>query len=301
MHVSLRQLWRWTLGAATGALLLVSLPGAGHASIDELCISPKGKIVGINGGCSKPNRELVWDSEGVTGPEGPQGPQGPQGDPGYQGEPGPQGPQGPVGPTGAIGYTGDKGNTGVQGPTGVTGREGDQGPQGFQGPVGPQGPQGLPGHIGIDGTQWMFLTGGDLGTSVELLFSNQGVLAGNNTPLFYGPGNGVDIGLEQITVPIANATVAQLWVQTKNVAGPGNSYTFEVCRNSNCKTGVTCTISLPTLTECNDLSDTLDFQEGDTLALRGSASTDANATQVTWAVVLKQTATKNSPILPVQP
>jgi hypothetical protein len=299
MHVSLRQSWRWMLGAATGALLLVSLPGAGHAAIDELCISPKGNIVGINGSCSKPNRELVWDTAGVVGPEGPQGPQGLQGNPGPPGQDGPQGPDGPSGPTGSIGLTGAKGNKGVQGPTGTTGREGDQGPQGFQGPKGPQGPQGNPGHIGIDGTQLMLLSGGDLGTSVELLFGSQGILNGlDNNPRFYGPGNGVDIGLEQVTVPISNGTVTQLWVQTKNVAGPGNSYTFTLCRNSNCNTSVSCTISLPTLTECNDLNNSVGYQEGDTLALQGKASISANPTEVSWAVVVKQTATKGSPILP---
>jgi hypothetical protein len=145
----------------------------------------------------------------------------------------------------------------------------------------------------------MLLTGGDLGTSVETLFGTQGILNGlDNNPRWYGPGNGVDIGLEQVAVPISNATVTQLWVQTKNVAGPGNFYTFTLCRNSNCSTLVSCTISLPTLTECNDLNHTLDFQEGDTLALEGTASSNANPTQVTWAVVLKQTATKSSPVLP---
>lgn len=295
MHVSLRQAWRWMLGATTGALLLVSLPSAGQA--DELCISPKGNIVGVGGSCSKPNRELVWDPDGV---QGPQGPQGPQGIPGYTGATGAQGPQGPVVPTGAIGATGDPGNKGVTGPTGATGPEGDQGDQGDQGPTGPQGPQGDPGHIGINGTQLMLLSGGDLGTSVETLYGNLAVLgqAMVPVPIFYGPGNGADIGLEQIAVPIANGTVTQLWVQTKNVAGPGNSYTFTLCHNSNCDTPVTCTISLPTLTECNDLNHSVDYAEGDTLALKGVASTDANPTEVSWPVVVKQTATAASPVLP---
>ena len=117
-------------------------------------------------------------------------------------------------------------------------------------------------------------------------------------PIFYGPGNGADIGLEQVAVPIANGTVTQLCVQTKNVAGPGNSYTFTLCHNSNCSTPVTCTISLPTLTECNDLTHTVDYAEGDTLALMGVASTVANPTEVSWSVVVKQTATAASPVLP---
>lgn len=140
------------------------------------------------------------------------------------------------------------------------------------------------------------LVGGDLGSSVQTLNASNGddgLLSGINTPLFYGPGNGVDIVLESEAVPIDSGTVTQLWVQTKNVPGagpPSENYTFVLCKNSSCKTPVTCTINLPNLTECNDLTDTLDFAAGDTIALQASASAGANETEVSWSVVLKQTA-----------
>jgi len=305
MLLSLRHARRALLGAATGALFLASLPGAGQASTLSLCITPHGKIVGVNSSCSPANRFIEWDDEGVTGPTGPQGPAGPQGIPGGVGATGPTGPQGPVGPTGAVGEAGATGDTGVKGPTGQEGAPGDQGPQGDQGPKGPTGPQGDPGHIGINGTQSFMLVGGDLGTQVQTLASNVSsddyILSGINSPLWYGPGNGVangsddvspegGFGLESIAVPIDNGTVTQLWVQTKNVPGPGQTYVFVLCKNSSCVTPVTCTITLPGLTECNDLVDTLDFAPGDTIALQASASGGANPTHVSWSVVVKQTA-----------
>src|SRR6266481_9143064 len=130
MHLSLRYARRALLGAATGALFLAILPGAGHATTITLCISPHGKIDSVNSSCSPADRLISWDDGGVPGPTGPQGPAGPQGLPGATGATGPQGPQGPFGPTGAIGSAGAVGDTGVKGPTG---QEGAPGPQGLQG------------------------------------------------------------------------------------------------------------------------------------------------------------------------
>ena len=155
------------------------------------------------------------------------------------------------------------------------------------------GPQGAPGHLG---TQSFLLTGGDLGSSVQTLDSNEGVLSGTNSPLYYGPGNGVDTIVESEAVPIDSGTASTLWVQVKNVAGPGQSYTFILCKNGVCDPkGVACTISLPTLTECSDLVGTLSFAQGDTIELQGTATTKAAPTEVSWSVVMTQTA------LPVPP
>jgi hypothetical protein len=135
------------------------------------------------------------------------------------------------------------------------------------------------------------LTGGDLGDSVQVFDSNDGLLSGTNTPLYYGPGNGVDSIVESEAVPIDSGTASQLWVQTKNVAGPGATYTFVLCKNGVCDSkGVTCTINLPTLTECNDPVGTLSFSQGDTIYLRGDATRGANPTDVSWSVVMTQTA-----------
>ena len=301
MHLSLRYARRALLGAATGALLLAILPGIGHASGEcvtlSLCMSPHGKIDSVNSSCSPADRLISWDACGVTGPTGPQGPQGPQGNPGDQGATGPQGPTGPVGPTGATGVAGAPGDQGPKGPTGVTGPQGQQGLQGPPGDQGLTGPQGLPGHLG---TQSFLLTGGDLGSSVQTLNSSNGdngLLSGLNSPLFYGPGNGVDNKFESEAVPIDSGTASQLWVQVKNVAGPGQTYTFTLCKNGTCDPlGVTCTISLPTLTECSDLVGSVAYGQGDTIYLKGTATPNANETEVSWSVVVTQTA----PPLPVR-
>jgi hypothetical protein len=303
MHLSLRYARRALLGAATTALFLAVLPGAGHATTISLCISPHGKIDSVNSSCSPADRLISWDDGGVQGPTGPQGPAGPQGLPGFTGATGPQGPQGPVGPTGAIGLPGAVGDTGVKGPTGQEGAPGLQGLQGPQGPQGPTGPQGNPGH---NGAQSFIMAGGDLGDDVQThnlaSFSLNFVLGGVAGPgfspvLYYGPGNGVDNILESEAVPVDFGTVTQLWVQTKNVPGPGQSYTFVLCKNSVCDpklTFVTCSISLPNLTECHDTIDTLDFAAGDTIALKAIASTSpppgALPTHVSWSVVFTQTA-----------
>lgn len=137
------------------------------------------------------------------------------------------------------------------------------------------------------------LAGGDLGSSVQTLNTknwDNGLLSGTNNPLYYGPGNGVDTILESEAVPIDSGTASTLWIQTKNVASPGESYTFELCINSNCSTGVKCTINLPTLTECSDTIHTQAYARGDTISLKGTASPKASATEVSWSVVITQTA-----------
>jgi len=309
MHVSLKHARRVVLGVAVGALLLAAAPGSGRADIIQLCVSQKHKriILPLGGTCSPPNRAITWDSDGVVGPSGPQGPKGQQGPQGPTGSPGQMGPQGPVGPDGMIGMTGNVGATGPQGPAGEMGSQGPEGPTGPTGATGPAGPSGAPGVNGINGEQFYTLGGGDLGSNVELLFGYQSVLGGedaaggatnppcvtptcSNSPVYYGPGNGADNQLESVAVPIDASTVTQLWVQTKNVPGPGESYTFQLCINSDCTSPkVTCTIELPTSTECNDLVDIQKYQPGDQIALMGTASKGAAATEVSWMVVVHQT------------
>jgi hypothetical protein len=296
MHLSLRHARRAMLGAAVATLLVTGLPSAGHADTLSLCIGQLGKIVEVNNpdDCFPPKRLITWDSDGVPGPAGPQGPAGAQGEPGATGAAGPQGPQGPVGPTGAVGATGATGAAGVQGPTGATGAQGPEGAQGAQGPQGPTGIAGVNGTNGTNGTQEFLLVGGDLGANVQEFnateIGDSGVLSASNSPLFYGPGNGVDTILESEAVPIDSATAGQLEVQTTGVPGPGEKYTFELCINKNCNTGVTCFINLPTLTQCSDNVDTQAYNQGDTIALEATASSGANPAEVKWSVVMTQTA-----------
>lgn len=305
MHVSLKHARRVVLGVAVGALLLAAAPGSGRADVIQLCVSQKHKriILPLGGTCSPPNRAITWDQEGVAGPSGIQGSKGQQGPQGPTGTAGQAGPQGPVGPNGAIGLTGNVGATGPLGPAGEIGQEGPEGPTGPTGATGPTGPSGVP---GINGTQFYTLGGGDLGSNVELLFGYQSVLGGSdaasggnpfcvtgtcsNSPIYYGPGNGADTQLESVAVPIDASTVTQLWVQTKNVPGPGQSYTFQLCINGDCTSSkVACSIALPTSTECNDLVDSQKYTPGDTIALKGTATDGAAATEVSWMVVVHQT------------
>jgi hypothetical protein len=145
-----------------------------------------------------------------------------------------------------------------------------------------------------NGVQFYTLGGGDLGSNVELLFGYTSVLAGTSSPvgtspIYYGPGNGADFTLESESVPIDASTETQLWVQTNTAAGPGQSYTFQLCINSDCTTPkVTCTINLPNLTECSDLVDTQQYKPGDMIALKGTATSGAAATEVSWMVVMHQ-------------
>ena len=292
MHVLLRHARRVALGVAVGALLLAAAPGSGQAEILQLCISPSAQkvVLPLGGTCSKPNRAITWDSDGVEGPSGTQGPKGMQGPQGPTGTAGQMGPQGPFGPGGAIGPVGNAGTTGPIGPAGQMGQQGLQGPTGPTGATGPTGPTGAP---GVNGTQFYTLGGGDLGSNVELLFGYASVLSGSasgTTPIYYGPGNGADTILESEAVPIDASTVTQLWVQTKNAPGPGESYSFELCINSDCLSpAVTCSINLPNLTECNDLIHSQKYSAGDTIALKGTATEGAAPTEVSWMVVVHQT------------
>jgi Collagen triple helix repeat (20 copies) len=324
MHVSLRHARRVLLGVAVGALFLAAAPRAGQAEILTICIAPHGQniLLPLGGTCSPPNRQVTWDSNGVVGPSGPQGPKGMQGPAGPTGAMGEMGPQGPVGPAGIIGPSGLAGATGPIGPAGEVGQQGPQGPTGPTGATGPTGTTGSPGPNGINGAQYYTLGGGDLGSNVELTFGSTSALGGpdgpgggvppfcttgtcSNSPIYYGPGNGADSQLESEAVPIDASTATQLWVETTNVPGPGQSYTFQLCINDDCTSPkVTCTIgnnapsSFPSLTECADLVDTQDFKPGDTIALKGTASLAAAATEVKWLVVMHQTGGTGAPILP---
>jgi hypothetical protein len=317
MHVSFRHARRMVLGAALGALLLAAAPGTGQAQILSICVSPKGQnvVLPLGGTCNSPNRQLTWDSAGVTGPTGPQGPAGTQGPAGATGPMGQPGPEGPAGPAGSIGPVGDVGATGPIGPAGEVGSQGPQGPTGPTGATGPTGPNGASGVTGTNGVQFYTLQGGDLGSNAELLFGYTSVLGGpdapsggnpactsgtcSNSPIYYGPGNGADTQIESEAVPIDASTATQLYVQTTNAPGPGQSYTFQLCINSNCTySPVTCTIDLPTLTRCSDLTDYQSFKPGDTIALMGTATSGAAPTEVKWLVVMHQTGGTGAPILP---
>ena len=312
MHVSLRHARRVIFGAALGALLLAVMPGTGQAQscsggICEICISPKHQTVNVHGGsaCKAPNRYFQWLQAGVTGPTGPMGIMGLEGLQGPTGPSGPTGPQGPVGPGGAVGPTGP---TGATGPVGLAGETGQQGPQGLQGATGPTGPTGPSGVNGVSGTQGFLLVGGNLGATVQgyntstffnvFLLGNSSSSPPGNSPLYYGPGNGVDAIVDTEAVPIDAGTASQLFVQASGIPGDGQSYTFDLLINGN-PTPVTCTIGLPpnpAVTQCSDLVDTQAYNAGDTIELEGTASCCSNPANVMWSVVITQTNPVSLPI-----
>ena len=299
MHVLLRHARRVMLCAAVGALLLAGVAHAGGDEILSICIAAKTKqIVSINGTCTSPNRAITWNEFGVTGPSGPQGPLGQQGPVGPTGPSGVTGPQGPAGPAGAIGPVGLVGATGPIGPAGETGQQGPQGPTGPTGATGATGPTGASGVNGVNGVQFYTLSGGDMGSNAVLLYGFTNELAGTDftglgegtNPIYYGPGNGADIELESEAVPIDASTETQLWVQAKNAPGAGQTYTFQLCVNSDCTSSpVHCFIDLGDLSTCNDLVDTQVFAAGDTIALKATATDGAAPTEVSWTVVMHQT------------
>ena len=78
--------------------------------------------------CTKTERTVYVNQQGIPGPVGVQGLSGPRGE---TGEVGAQGPAGPKGDTGAQGPAGPKGDTGAQGPAGPKGDTGDRGSSGL--------------------------------------------------------------------------------------------------------------------------------------------------------------------------
>ena len=181
------------------------------------------------------------------------------------------GPQGPVGPAGAIGPVG---NVGATGPMGPAGEMGQQGPEGADRADRSNWSDGTDWSLGVNGDQrhpvlhprrWR--PGQQRRTAIwlpERIGRPYGPTGCNpycttdtcsNSPIYYGPGNGADTQLESEAVPIDASTVTQLWVQTKNVPGPGES----LYSSSSASTAIAthrrsaCKIDLPNLTECNDL------------------------------------------------
>jgi hypothetical protein len=289
--------WRWMLGATAAGLMLAAIPTPASASTINLCINHQGIIKGINTGCALNLVNLSWDDNGIYGPQGPQGPKGSQGPQGYQGDSGPTGPFGPVGATGAIGPVGD---TGSNGPNGNTGAGGPQGAQGLQGAKGNTGAQGAVGNAGKDatnGVNYFVLAGGNdgedvTGTDSEYYLGNSVV----PTELNYGPGNGVDglngsggnNGPGKVEVPLSKARAIALFVETDEPPNPsvsGVTYQFQVCKNSLCSKAISCTMQQSD-TACSDTTDALDFNDGDTMFVRGNGDAGTNQTDVKWSILM---------------
>src|SRR5271156_5069645 len=160
MPASSKSARRWLIGTTFAAIVsLGTLPGVGHAENIEICITPRGRIKGINLGidqCNPPQVELDWVS---IGPPGLTGPTGVSGNPGIAGAQGPQGAPGIQGPAGPQGAAGPQGPEGDGGPTGTTGPAGIMGNNGIRGQKGGAGATGAPGVDGVAESNITFLTG----------------------------------------------------------------------------------------------------------------------------------------------
>lgn len=235
----LKYAWRTLATAGGAAMLMVAMPAAGNAQIQQtpinICITAKGYIGGINVPCRSNEVGLRWNSpgtQGAIGAAGPQGLQGVTGAPGVigaQGAVGPTGATGAAGPTGLTGLTGAtgpvgpvgaagaQGATGLAGPTGVAGPVGNQGPVGAIGPTGPAGIVGPTGLIGLQGAQ------GDAGpqgaTGPAGIAGIQGV-AGDNTSILAGGNLGETIGAARGIQFTAIRDVVPLYL------GPGDGASF---------------------------------------------------------------------------
>jgi hypothetical protein len=285
MRSNFRRALRLTFAGAAGGLLCLAIPASGHASTITLCLNRRGVIKGINVACQPPLVTLTWDGNGIQGPQGPSGPQGPIGPVGIQGAQGPTGAQGPVGPAGAAGAAGAVGPTGPTGDTGPTGAQGLIGNTGLKGPTGDPGPQGLTGLNGPNGTNIQVLTGGNLGADTAIDHSNQ---LGGDQALYLGPGNGADTSLASVAVPVSAGTLKHLLIRTDmnpGSSGPTtNSYTFSVCVNATCTTGLTCVITDPN-TSCSDTTDVVSVNDGDLFSIYAQPSgPSANNADVTFSL-----------------
>ncbi|MGB8413384.1 MAG: hypothetical protein WCE23_11215 [Candidatus Binatus sp.] len=165
--------------------------------------------------------------------------------------------------------------------TGAAGPTGNTGPMGFVGSAGPTGPSGTD---GLNGDYVTTLTGGSLGDTVGADAGIQLTDALVNPPVLYmGPGNGADFTPSTVAVPVPGGVASNLLVQLSAPPGSGDTYTFSVCDNNNCATGITCTIS-GTATTCPSAT-SWDFSPGDTISIQAYNSAGTPATvDVSWSL-----------------
>lgn len=287
MPQSYKNAWRWLVGASAAAMLIASIAPAANAQEISLCISRKGKIVGIDIPCENHNIRLDWNLPGAAGSQGLQGPTGPTGPMGAAGPTGSQGAVGVAGLQGPMGSVGLTGPEGAQGVTGAAGPTGNTGPTGFMGSAGPTGPSGT---NGTNGDYVTTLTGGSLGDTIGADAGIQLTDALVNPPVLYmGPGNGADFTQSTVAVPVPGGVASDLQVvvsgepEAADAVGTG-TYTFSVCDNGNCATGITCPI-VGTATTCSDDTDTWGFSPGDTISIQAYSSAGTPATvDVSWSL-----------------
>jgi hypothetical protein len=89
-------------------------------------------------------------------------------------------------------------------------------------------------------------------------------------------------------VPVSAGTLKHLLIRTDmnpGSSGPTtNSYTFSVCMNATCTTGLTCVITDPN-TSCSDTTDVVSVNDGDLVSIYAQPSgPSANNADVTFSL-----------------
>jgi hypothetical protein len=177
---------------------------------------------------------------------------------------------GPQGPTGAAGPQGATGTQGLTGSAGATGPAGPQGSVGPQGPTGDPGAAGAAGPPGANGTNTQVLTGGTLGADSGFKL---GILPGQVSTVYLGPGNGGSTITGTADVPLSAGTLSHLLVSVDrnnlNCTSPACGYTFVVCVNTVCNTALTCPITDATVQpSCSDTTDVVSINDGDLVSIQ---------------------------------
>ena len=239
----------WTLVAERGASGLPGIPGAPGAT-------------GLTGPAGLTGPTGLTGDTGLTGPTGLTGDTGLTGPTGLTGDTGPTGLTGDTGLTGPTGLTGD---TGLTGPTGLTGATGLTGLPGAAGATGLTGPTGLTGATGLTGPTGLT---GAVGPGAGIISGgSDGIaIAGGQ---FLGPfASPPDTTIGNVEFPVqSSGTLSNFQVKLQDSIGlGGGTLAFTVYKNGS-PTGVTCSITVSTAKSCSDLTHSVSFSPGNTIAV----------------------------------
>lgn len=163
--------------------------------------------------CSKSEKSLSWNAQGLRGLQGTPGAAGVNGTngapgmDGLPGSPGADGAQGPMGPEGPQGPQGPAGSTGATGPTG---------------PTGPAGPVGPGYQYGSDIAVWVGKSGANNFHQVVFMFSHP-----SSSTCSMSFSNGTDNTLTGMVA--SNTTITQVSVTGTSGGGgtPTSDASFE--------------------------------------------------------------------------
>ncbi len=138
---------------------------------------------------------------------------------------------------------------------------------------------------GMGGDNITTLTGGTLGDDIGAAAGIQLTTATSSVfPIWMAPGNGADTIQSTIAVPTPGGCAFDLQVALDEDPGTASAYTFVVCDQGDCSTGLACIIS-NAATTCADDVNVLGFAPGDSLSVVAFNSAGTPATlDVGWSL-----------------